>query len=56
MPNNRINMRKMRDILRLRFETGFSFRQISQCGDISTGTIQKMLKRLDAIGVTRHLL
>lgn len=51
MPNKRINMRKIRDILRLRFEAGLSFRQISQCADVSTGAIQKMLKRLDAVGV-----
>ncbi len=35
MPNKRINMRKIRDILRLRFEVGLSFRQISQCADVS---------------------
>ncbi|MGX5056542.1 hypothetical protein ACWKX9_23280 [Enterobacter asburiae] len=52
MPNKRINMRKIRDILRLRFEVGLSFRQISQCADVSTGAIQKMLKRLDAAGVS----
>ncbi|HEB6950228.1 TPA: hypothetical protein R0445_004867 [Salmonella enterica subsp. enterica serovar Hvittingfoss] len=52
MPNKRINMRKIRDILRLRFETGLSFRQSSQCADVSTGAIQKMLKRLDAVGVS----
>lgn len=52
MPNKRINMRKIRDILRLRFEAGLSFRQISQCADVSTGAIQKMLKRLDTVGVS----
>ncbi|ELN8993512.1 hypothetical protein RZT35_005299 [Salmonella enterica] len=52
MPNKRINMRKIRDILRLRFEAGLSFRQISQCADVSTGAIQKILKRLDAVGVS----
>lgn len=52
MPNKRINMRKIRDILRLRFEAGLSFRQISQCADVSTGAIQKMFKRLDAVGVS----
>ena len=52
MPNKRIAMRKTRDILRLRFEVGLSFRQISQCADVSTGAIQKMLKRLEASGVS----
>ncbi len=46
MPNQRIAMRKIREILRLRFDVGLSFRQISQCADVSTGAIQKMLKRL----------
>ncbi|MHA0273248.1 IS21 family transposase [Enterobacter ludwigii] len=48
MPNKRITMRKIREILRLRFEVGLSFRQISQCADVSVGAIQKMLKRLEA--------
>ncbi|MBS1205229.1 MAG: hypothetical protein H6R25_2128 [Proteobacteria bacterium] len=52
MPNKRIAMRKIHEILRLRFEVGLSFRQISQCADISTGVIQKMLKRLEAAGIS----
>lgn len=52
MPNKRIAMRKIREILRLRFEVGLSLRQISRCADVSTGTIQKMLKRLEAFGVS----
>ncbi len=45
-------MRKIYEILRLRFEVGLSFRQISQCADVSTGAIQKMLKCLDASGIS----
>ncbi|EGK9149076.1 hypothetical protein IOW38_004434 [Salmonella enterica] len=52
MPNKRIAMRKIHEILRLRFEVGLSFRQISQCADVSTGAIQKMLKRLEAAGIS----
>jgi len=52
MPNKRIAMRKIHEILRLRFEVGLSFRQISQCADVSTGAIQKMLKRLEALGIS----
>lgn len=52
MPNKRIVMRKIHEILRLRFEIGLSFRQISQCADVSTGAIQKMLKRLEASGIS----
>lgn len=40
MPNKRIAMRKIHEILRLRFEVGLSFRQISQCADVSTPTRQ----------------
>lgn len=47
MPNKRIIMCKIREILRLRFEVGLSFRQISQCADVSVGAIQKMLKCSD---------
>lgn len=54
MPNKRIAMRKIHEILRLRFEVGLSFRQISQCADVSTGAIQKMLKRLEAQGSPGH--
>lgn len=46
MPNQRVAMRKIREILRLRFDVELSFRQISQCADVSTGAIQKMLRRL----------
>ncbi len=50
MPNKRIAMRKISEILRLRFEVGLSFRQISQCADVSTGAIQKMLNALTPPG------
>ncbi|RAP69515.1 putative integrase core domain protein, partial [Candidatus Erwinia dacicola] len=43
---------KIHEILRLHFEVGLSFRQISQCADVSTGAIQKMLKRLEASGIS----
>lgn len=48
MPNKRIAMRKIHEILRLRFAVGLPFLQISQCTDVSCGAIQKMLKRLEA--------
>lgn len=51
MPNKRINMRKIREILRLRFDAGLTFRQISQCADVSAGALQKMLKRFEASGI-----
>lgn len=48
-------MRKIHEILRLRFEIGLSFRRISQCADVSAGAIQKMLKRLEASGISWSL-
>ncbi|KAF1024197.1 MAG: hypothetical protein GAK37_03179 [Pseudomonas sp.] len=52
MPNKRINMRKIREILRLRFDAGLTFRQISQCTDVSVGALQKMLKRFEVAGIS----
>lgn len=52
MPNKRIVMHKIHEILRLRFEIGLTFRQINQCADVSTGAIQKMLKRLEDSGIS----
>lgn len=48
MPNKRIAMRNICEILRLRFEVGLSFRQISEWADVNIGAIQKMRKRLEA--------
>lgn len=42
-------MRKIPEILKPRFHTRLSFRQISQCADIIIGAIQKMLKRLETV-------
>lgn len=53
MTNKRIAMRKIHEILRLRFEVGLSFRQISQYADVSMGAIQKMLKSQGSPGHSR---
>lgn len=42
-------MRKIREVLRLRLEAGLSFRQISICTKVSVGSIQKLLKRAQAL-------
>lgn len=52
MPNKKIAMRKIREILRLRFDIRLSFRQINPCADVSTGAIQKILKRLESSGIS----
>lgn len=54
MPNKRIAMHKIHEILRLRFEVGLSFRQISQCADVSTGAIQKCSNDLKPLGSPGH--
>ena len=44
-------MRKLRDILRLRFEAGLTFRQIHAATRASLGLIQKLLARAEALGL-----
>ena len=44
MPQPRIKMRRIREVLRLHFESGRSIRQISASTKTSVGTIQKLLK------------
>lgn len=44
-------MRKLKDILRLRFETGLSFRQIRAVTKASLGLIQKLVTRAEALGL-----
>jgi len=44
-------MRKIRDILRLRFASGLSIRQISAHTKVSVGAIQKLLAKADALGL-----
>lgn len=48
MPAQRITMRKIREILRLRLEAGLSIRQISQTTAVSVGAIQKLLAKAEA--------
>ena len=43
MPANRIAMRKIREVLRLRLEDGLSFRQISASHKVSIGVAQKLV-------------
>ena len=44
-------MRKLRDILRLRFEAGLTFRQIQGATRASVGLIQKLIARAEALGL-----
>ncbi|KHE94525.1 hypothetical protein NX85_23220, partial [Aeromonas salmonicida subsp. salmonicida] len=45
-------MRKIREVLRLRLEAQLSFRQISICTKVSVGSIQKLLKSAQALGLS----
>src|SRR5579863_2072932 len=48
-------MRKVREILRLRFERGLSQRQISASTGVSKGAVNDYMKRAAAAGVTRDI-
>ena len=52
MPATRITMRKIRDVLRLRLSAGLSIREISRSTKISVGSIQKLLSKAKALGLT----
>ena len=45
MAAKRITMRKIRDILRLRYAAGLSIRQIKDSTKVSVGAIQKLLSK-----------
>ena len=45
-------MRKIREVLRLRLEADLSVRQISCCTKVSVGSIQKLLKSAQTLGLT----
>lgn len=49
MAAQRITMRKIREILRLRFEANLSFRQINASTKISVGAIQKLLSKANEL-------
>lgn len=52
MPQPRITMRKIREVLRLHFESGRSIRQINVSTKTSIGAIQKLLKQARDLNLT----
>ena len=52
MPAQRITMRKIREVLRLRLSAGLSFRQISASTKLSVGAIQKLSKQAEQQGLS----
>ena len=51
MAAKRTTMRKIREILRLRYAAGLSIRQIKASTKVSVGAIQKLLTKADALGL-----
>ena len=45
MSGKRTTMRKLRDVLRLRFQAGLSLRDISRSTKLSVGGVQKLIRR-----------
>ena len=45
-------MRKLREVLRLRYELKLGYQQIGRSCAIGVGTVHKYLKRAEAAGVT----
>jgi hypothetical protein len=52
MPTQRIPMRKIRDILRLRFSANLSIRQIRDSTKVSVGGIQKFLSKAQELAIS----
>src|SRR5919199_5485981 len=51
LPARRLSMRKINEVLRLRFELGFGYRQIARSCLIGVGTVHEYLKRAEAAGL-----
>src|SRR5436190_17576738 len=52
LPARRLSVRKIKEVLRLRFEVGLGLRQIARSCSIGLGTVHEYLQRAEAVGVT----
>ena len=52
MPNKRLSMRHIKEMLRLKFEANLSHRKIARCLDIAVGTVSVYARRALEIGLT----
>ncbi len=52
MPTKRLPMRQLRDILRLRFENGLSYRTIARTCSVGLGTVSEYVGRANRAGIT----
>ena len=51
MPSRRITMRKIKEVLRLRYTCGLSLEQIARAQNLSKGVVAKYLKRAAGAGI-----
>ena len=51
MPSRRITMRKIKEVLRLRYACGLSLEQIARAQNLSKGVVAKYVKRATAAGI-----
>src|SRR3977135_1919960 len=52
MPAERLSMRKVRDVLRLKHTLGMSFRQISEATGVGKTVVGEYVRRAGVIGIT----
>ena len=52
MPKKRINMRKLKEVFRLKYELGRTHREIATSCKISAGTVSDMVRRLSDTGLS----
>jgi transposase len=52
MPTERVSMKKIKEIIRLRFSAGLSYPQIAASLRISAGVAHKIVKRAEAMGLS----
>jgi len=53
MPRTRIAMRKVKEVLRLRYDLAMSYSQIRRSCGVSNGTLNSLLARAEKAGLTR---
>src|ERR1044072_2068211 len=52
LPARRLSMRKIKEVMRLRFELQLGYQQISRSCAIASSTVHKYLKRAEAAGLS----
>jgi Sigma-70, region 4 len=52
MPTERLSMRKVREVLRLKHAVGLSYREISEGTGVGKTAVGKYIRRAEVIGIT----